>query len=63
MIEQMTELIKSIPEEKAQRYDDQTDTLDEALFSKEPSLLMRAYPKFLNGKGIAHMVSLLSSIT
>jgi len=63
MIEQLKALINSIPKEKAYRHDDQTNAPDEALFSKKSSLLMRAYPKFLNGKGIAHTVSLLSSIT
>jgi hypothetical protein len=63
MIEHLTALINSIPEENAQRHDYQTNELDEALFSKDSSLLMCAYPKFLNGKGIAHKVSLLSSIT
>jgi hypothetical protein len=44
MIEQLTAFINSIPKEKAQRHDDQTNALDEALFSKDSSLLMRAYP-------------------
>jgi hypothetical protein len=63
MIEQLTALINSIPKEKAYRHDDQTDALDDTFFAKDSSLLMRAHPKFLNGKGIAHTVSLLSSIT
>jgi hypothetical protein len=63
MIQQLTALIHSIPKEKAHRHDEQTDALDDTLFAKDSSLLMRAHPKFLNGKGIAHMASLLSSIT
>jgi len=63
MMEHLTAFVDAIPEEKTKRHNEQPDQLNQAFFADNSSLVIPVELNSFHSGLIAHVVSLLRSLT